>query len=231
MVFRYKQCLDSLYTTYLATKKQISYKTFLEFTSVLKLRVDHSWLETSSQKMFSYLSGGNDHPVVQAAISYIYIATLERKKTSFGLLAGLMAYVFLYKYGYDLNGMLVLEEELSQKRENMDKLLGEQTEKNLLTNFLEYFTEIYILCCEKILRQITNSKSRMDISSRFFDLNSRQKEILLFLEKPGSAITNRDVQKMFHISQITASRDLTDLASLGALFPHGKGRSVSYTKV
>ncbi len=44
-------------------------------------------------------------------------------------------------------------------------------------------------------------------------------------------ITNKKVQKLFKVSQITASRDLAKLASVGLLFTHGKGRSVYYTKV
>jgi len=61
-------------------------------------------------------------------------------------------------------------------------------------------------------------------------LNDRQNKILERLENPNLKITNKDVQKMFGVSQITASRDLSKMANLGILLPHGKGRSVFYTK-
>ena len=62
-------------------------------------------------------------------------------------------------------------------------------------------------------------------------LTERQKKIMEKLENPNIQITNRDVQKMFTVSQITASRDLSKMVNLGILLPHGKGRSIFYTRV
>lgn len=65
----------------------------------------------------------------------------------------------------------------------------------------------------------------------FFELNDRQKSILNMLDQPTASITNRLTQKAYKVSQITASRDLAKLTTLGFLFSHGKGRSVYYTRV
>ena len=61
-------------------------------------------------------------------------------------------------------------------------------------------------------------------------LTIRQKEILYLLEKPETPITNKQIQQVFKVSQITASRDLARLSIVGLLLPHGKGRATYYTK-
>jgi len=78
---------------------------------------------------------------------------------------------------------------------------------------------------------IKGLKSQDNLPSSFWKLNGRQQSILSVLENPGEKITNKDVQKKFGVSQITASRDLSHLTTLGLLLAHGKGRSVYYTKV
>jgi Fic family protein len=61
-------------------------------------------------------------------------------------------------------------------------------------------------------------------------LTQRQRTILHLLDNPEAIITNKTVQTHCRVSQITASRDLGKLASLLLIAPHGKGRSVSYTR-
>jgi predicted HTH transcriptional regulator len=63
-----------------------------------------------------------------------------------------------------------------------------------------------------------------------YQLSLRQKQILSLAEPPNTLVSNKLVQDTFRISQITASRDLAKLASLGLLIPHGHGRSTSYSK-
>ena len=72
---------------------------------------------------------------------------------------------------------------------------------------------------------------RVSLPATFWEITTRQKEIMMYLENPTASVTNKTVQKLFNISQITASRDLARLANLGLLLAHGKGRSVYYTKV
>ncbi len=69
------------------------------------------------------------------------------------------------------------------------------------------------------------------MAQSYFELNDRQTSILNMLDLPQGSITNRKIQKAYKVSQITASRDLAKLTTLGFLFSHGKGRSVYYTKV
>ena len=63
------------------------------------------------------------------------------------------------------------------------------------------------------------------------ELNERQKVIMTLLDDPQAIITNRTIQKIFHVSAITSSRDLAKLTMLGLLIQQGKGRSVRYTRI
>ncbi|OGK57462.1 hypothetical protein A3H83_03340 [Candidatus Roizmanbacteria bacterium RIFCSPLOWO2_02_FULL_39_8] len=77
---------------------------------------------------------------------------------------------------------------------------------------------------------MNDSSNNPIFSTRLLSLNSRQREIIQMLEDPKSRITNKQVQKKFSVSQITASRDLAKLTIVGVLFSHGKGRSTWYSK-
>jgi hypothetical protein len=62
------------------------------------------------------------------------------------------------------------------------------------------------------------------------DVSIRQAKILEICLSRGS-ISNRDVCDLFQVSEVTAGRDLADLAEKGHLRRVGKGRATSYTKV
>jgi Fic family protein len=181
--------------------------------------------------VLEYLQTGNENPIIQAGIAEIQISIINPFTSGNGRMARLMPYLFLYKYGYDFREMLNLEEfyrrdlvAFRQIRENV------RNTKNL-TLWLEYFTFGIITQLKKAIGIIEQSKFQTDIAASFWRLNDRQKQILLSLEQPGARITNKNIQKNFGVSQITASRELAKLVNLGLLFPHGKGRSVYYTKV
>ena len=100
-----------------------------------------------------------------------------------------------------------------------------------MTVWLEYFTFCAMSALEKALEVAKNLRFQEELPASFWKLNTRQKQILEALEKPDEKVTNKEVQKVFKVSQITASRDLTHMANLGLLLAHGKGRSVFYTRV
>ena len=151
---------------------------------------------------------------------------LESKK----IIATLHAYVFLYKYGYDFRELLNIEAEWIKNTDEHDYVLKTAQEYNNITTWLEYFTDVLISQTSQILQKMNDSSNNPIFSTRLLSLNSRQREIIQMLEDPKSRITNKQVQKKFSVSQITASRDLAKLTIVGVLFSHGKGRSTWYSK-
>jgi Fic family protein len=147
-------------------------------------------------------------------------------------IAHLTADLFLYKSGYSFKGFLAYEAswmgDEGAYKESHERALNAAS----LTIWLEYFAQNIVKQLENIVQLISKPKSpTLDLKKSFWKLNERQRSILNFLDQPQITITNRQVQKRYKISQITASRDLTKLANLGYLFSHGKGRSVYYTKI
>ncbi len=178
-------------------------------------------------KILNFIESGKEHPVIQAGLLQIEIIKLSPFENGTGRVARLLSHLILSKYGYDLRGLLVIEdyyrEDLMSLKEATRSI---ETRKNA-TNWLEYFTTGIKKGMERTLDNITKQNTAFD---RKWKLSNRQKIIFEKLDNPNIKITNREVCKMFSISQITASRDLSKMVNLGLLLPHGKGRSVFYTK-
>ena len=171
--------------------------------------------------LLTYLQAGQIHACIQAAIVHLYFFPSR--------LAYLSAGLFLAKAGYDLRGWLSLEDYWSQfKTEYLQTIQKANTSTNT-TLWLEYF-------CTAVASQMTTLKTAMlsyassPAPTTLKRLTIRQKEILYLLEKPETPITNKQIQQVFKVSQITASRDLARLSIVGLLLPHGKGRATYYTK-
>ena len=127
--------------------------------------------------------------------------------------------------------MLNLEEYYRRDIVTYHRMLEISKIQGNMTLFLEYFVYGMSASLEKIMDDIRSLKTGEYLPASFWKLNSRQKAIMETLENPEEKITNKQVQKRFNVSQITASRDLTNLTNLGLLLTHGKGRSIYYTKV
>lgn len=222
--------LDYITQEWLACQKPIPLKTVLFLHSLAcPGRLDVN--QESLRQCLSYLQSSNEHPVIQAGLIYFQIFALSPTTSDNNRLSCLLTYLFLYKEGFDCRGFLVLDEYFRRNLTDYQRLLKQAAQTGTQTWWLEYFAKGVELQLEKALKDTTSGKTGTKIPAAMFRLNGRQKEILALLENPDATITNRQVQKMCQVSQITASRDLAKLTSLGLLFAYGKGRSVYYTKV
>jgi prophage maintenance system killer protein len=181
--------------------------------------------------LFDYLQKGQDHPVIQAGIVQPEIIAITPFDNGNARIARLLSYLYLYRGGYDFREMLNLEEFYKRDVVTYKRMLEMSKIQGNMTLWLEYFTYGLGTQLEKTLDIIQNLKFQEEIPASFWKLNVRQRQILEKLEVPEEKITNKDVQKLFSVSQITASRDLTKMTSLGLLLAHGKGRSVYYSRV
>ncbi len=235
----YKDELFDIFLDWKASKNEVTVATVLQMFERLnsllpkdqkKDFVKYDIFEKSLERLLKYLQSGNDHPVVKSAVSYIYLGNMA----PFGQLSNrinlLLTYIFLYKEGYDVRRLLVIEEFLS----NPSILPGgiqSALKSGNLNEWLEFFIHSMTLSLEKALRNIAKDETISSAGGEFWDLNERQKKVLKLFEDPGLSVTNRMVQSKFNVSQITASRDLARLADMGLIAPHGKGRSVYYIKL
>jgi len=220
-IVRYKEALDYIYWEFLSSQKTLGIKAVYDIYDTISTsggRLE----EGKVRRLLDYLSTSPDHPVIQAGIVH---EEIQNEPLRF-----LLTLLFLYNRGYDFRGLLVLEEYFRKNIVPYREVLSIANQTRNLTLWLEFFAEGIINQLEEALKDIENLSYKTTLPAAFFNLNDRQKHILTFLEEPGSRITNKKVQNIFNISQITASRDLAHLKTLGLLISHGKGRSVYYTR-
>ena len=232
LIFAQRSVYDFIHTNWRANPKPINIATFETIFDLLytKKRQQFSKVETSLKELLDYLSAQEEHPVIQAAIAHIHILTLPDLPDA-GLLARAAHYLYLSKYGYDLRGYVYPEKLWFSDKATYRHIADMYTHEHSLNPWLSYMAETAETNLESITTDIQESRFHIEFPASFWELNDRQKELLKSMDSPDATITTKKAQKHFKTSQITASRDLTKLASLGLLYPHGKGRSIYYTKI
>ncbi len=103
--------------------------------------------------------------------------------------------------------------------------------ENNATAWLEFVVEAATHQLTKLLKYISSKEYEFPTDNSLVELNERQKSVLATLTEPGSKISNREIQKHFKVSPITAARDLAKLTQFGFVVPLGRGRSTYYTKI
>lgn len=232
-ILGYKRAFDSIRENWLLNQKSISSRHILdiaEASGVTFSRTVFNPLRDALDNILTYLQSHDDHPLIQAALAQSKMREIGPFEENTEWIGRLSSYLFLYKYGLDFRGLLVLEEGWAIDKVMYKKALESVKTDINVNRWLFYFISSMAGSLENIVDQLIKPGFLSEAPPSFFALNDRQKEILSMLDQPGIIMTNRKAQKMCKISQITASRDLARLASLGLIFPYGKGRSTYYTK-
>lgn len=228
--FNFKKALDLITIKWISSKKQVELTDITNLNQQLQLGKLNIKADDLSNSL-SYFQNSNEHPIVQAGLAHYQIYALSPAGNRNSRFSSLISYLFLYKEGFDFRGLLVVDEYLRKNYADYILNLSNAVETGAQTIWLEFFSKAVLASLEKATERINNLTGENTPAHLPKNLSERQKEILLLLDSPESSINNRQVQKIFKISQITASRDLSRLASLLLVFPHGKGRSIYYTKV
>lgn len=230
MVISYKNGLDYLYHNWLVNTEPVTAQSFIElyesaFIGSLKIStqdLDHA---------LKYIQINPEYPVIQAALAQFMTLDLYPFSENNELFAHLVFLMFLYKTGYDFRRMITLEEYFFKDIAHYKDLITKLRRQPNITEWLEYITSGIVIQLTECIKNISIEKQTPSLIPYSLQLNERQQEIVKLLEQPGLKINNAMVQKLYKVSQITASRDLAKLTTLGLLFPLGKGRSTYYTKV
>lgn len=230
-VLNYREAIDHIAREWQGSGNPVDATAIINLHKIIgsgALRVPQAGL----QHLLDYLQARMENPIIQAAIICIELEKMQLFTEHNSLIAHLAADLFLSKYGYDFKGFLSYEtawmEDVKTFKDNHDRALSAVG----LTLWLEYFALSVLEQAESISQSLTKPKVQVpDVRESFWKLNERQKSILNTLDQPEITITNRQIQKKYKTSQITASRDLAKLTNLGFLFSHGKGRSIYYTKI
>ncbi len=237
-IVNYKKALDYINQNWYVTTRPVLPQTILKLHEIACSPTISSSLgdlfrqsEESLDRFLNYLQTGEENAIIQAGIAQIEIVHLKPFTDGNGRAARLSSLLLLHKYGYDFRGLLVLSEFWRRDVVAFRQITKSVLRRENLTLWLEYFAHAVVSQLEKTVKTIDSMQFKSDLPESYWELNERQKQILSTLDQPAATIKNKQAQKMFKISQITASRDLAKLVSLGLVFAHGKGRSVYYTKV
>lgn len=232
-IYGYKQAMDLLRQYWLVSPRKVDLDTIIKIHNVMfhdKLKIQEKRLT----EVLDYMQTASENPVIQAGIAKLAFMALAPFNEGNELTSTLYSYLFLYKAGLDFNSMLVLEEGWATDSKEFFGQYGKATSSTNVTSWLEYYSRMMARSLDQSYRKMLLSVKNVDQqgnSKLATELNDRQRSILALFEDPNYSVTNRIVQKLFKVSQITASRDLAKLASLGLLFVYGKGRSIRYTKI
>lgn len=235
-VLSYERALDYIQEIWAASPKPIGISTVHTLADmVLGQSPDAvgraiTAVEPSIRTLLEYLENQTDHPVIQAGIALCLLSTGAAIPSDSGVVARLMGTTFLAKYGYDIRGLLTIEKHWLMNESSYSIALNSLKQQGNLNHWLLFYVSTMEANLRERFEDLSNFKIHQDFSSEFWELNDRQKGILTHLSDPTSSITNRKVQQLFAVSQITASRDLAKLNTLGLIFPHGAGRSITYTR-
>lgn len=230
-IINYKKAIDFISKNWLISRNNVLVKDLLILYDMLcngRLLIPFLRL----QELLNYIQAREDHPIIQAGLINIGISKLQPFSKGNARVSRLLSYLFLFKYGYDIRGLVEFEKYWFENKESYLDALRIGIEGSSVTIWIEFFSQSILNSLDSTNKKIkAEAFEIMDTDSSFWKLNDRQKSILVLFEQPRISITNKKVQQLFNVSQITASRDLSRLASLGLVFTHGKGRSVYYTKI
>lgn len=228
-IIKYKKALDYIDANWRVTQKPLKTDDILalyEIGCYGKLRISKKELD----EILQYLQKAQENPVISAAIGTICFTMLRPFTDDNDKMARLLGTLLLQKSGYDFRQLFSLPEIWSSHIITINAFIKSFRNNSNITLWLEDFAFNVLTYAEQVKEKLYSSAHRSIPKRAFSNLTERQKEILLSFDYPDAKVTNKKVQAKFHVSQITASRDLQKLSLLGLLFSRGKGRSVYYTR-
>lgn len=169
-------------------------------------------------------------PVVEAGIIHYEIVRIHPFIDGNGRTARIMATLVLYKRGFDAKRFFALDDYYDHDRRGYYAALKsvDQDTKNL-TKWLEYFTDGVAVSTKAVRDKVLGlSKDIKFLKERGqVALTERQMKIVEWMIEKGQ-ITNRDIRKMFNISNRAAVDEISKLLELKVIKKTGKGRSIKY---
>jgi Fic family protein len=171
--------------------------------------------------------------VIAAGLTHYEMVRIHPFIDGNGRTARIMATLVLYKSGFDLKRFFALDDYYDHDRPAYYAALQTVDPETIdVTKWLEYFTEGVATSIktvkEKVLglsKDIKVLKERGQVA-----INERQMKIVEWIVGEGR-ITNRDIQRMFEISNTSAKHELAKLKDLGVIEQRGKGRNVHYVLI
>lgn len=173
------------------------------------------------EKLLAYCHGGIDHPAVCAAVSHIWFEKIHPFLDGNGRVGRLLAQAILRKDGYDLGGIVPLEEYLDEHRDAYYSALSRDTGD--VTEFVEFFLGALVHQAKKTLEQAT-----APIASYRAELLPRRAEILDIIGDHKTMSFDGIARRFRAVSAGTIHYDLAYLVKHGYIKKLGSTRGAVY---
>ncbi|MDR0912820.1 MAG: Fic family protein [Methanobrevibacter sp.] len=181
-------------------------------------------------KWFNLVDNIHLNPIIVAGLTHYEIVRIHPFIDGNGRIARTMATLALYKQGFDLKRFFALDDYYDIDRPRYYAALRSVDPKTRdLTEWLNYFTDGVAFSMKAVREKvITLSKNVKNLKeSGQIALNERQMAIVEKILSDGK-ITNRDIQKMFSISDTMARKETVKLEKLNVIKREGSGRNTHY---
>jgi Fic family protein len=181
-----------------------------------------SWINSKESKELD--------PVIEAGVVHYELVRIHPFVDGNGRTARVLAALILYLRGFDTNQFFCLDDYYDSDRPAYYKALQSVKPDILdLTDWLGYFVEGVNISTEAVKERIVrlSSKRLRKAKGRQIALTERQMRIIEFINQNGK-ISNRDVQKMFKLSDEGALKEIKKLINLEIIKSEGKGRALHY---
>ncbi|MEK7517871.1 MAG: Fic family protein [Patescibacteria group bacterium] len=162
-----------------------------------------------------------NHPAIKAALAHFAFEKIHPFLDGNGRVGRLLSNCVLRNSGYDFRGLVVLEEYLSDHREEYYDLLTSVNKD--ITDFVEFFTEAIAQSAEKIIGELQTSKD--DASDT---LLPRRQEILAIVQDHKMVSFNFIKRSFQKIPDSSLHYDLKMLIHKGFIKKLGSTRGVLY---
>mgnify|MGYP001139751977 CR=1 FL=1 len=168
--------------------------------------------------------------ILEAGVAHYEFVRIHPFVDGNGRTARVLATWILYKRGFDTKQFFTLDDYYDSDRPAYYKALQSVNQATLdMTKWVEYFVEgVHVSVQEVKERVIRLSSERLRKTKKGqIALTERQMQIVEFINQHGK-ITNRDVRKLFKLSDEGALKEIKKLVKLGVIRSSGKGRSLHY---
>ena len=170
---------------------------------------------------------------VRAAIAHLYFESIHPFEDGNGRIGRAIAEKALSQtLGRPV--LLSLSKTIEADKRSYYTALESGQRSNQITPWIQYFVQTTLLAQRQALQLITFTLAKTKFLDRFKNqLNERQLKVILRMFDAGpdgfeGGMNAGKYQSLTGTSKATATRDLQELAAIGALIPQGGGRSTRY---
>ena len=171
-------------------------------------------------------------PLLKAGMVHYQLVAIHPFLDGNGRTARALANLILYHAGYDIKRLFSLEEYYDANPTGYYEALRSVQTTGEFTTWLEYFTAGIAEEIQKIKELVLKHSRDRALRDKIgqVELSSRQLEVLSYVEKNGQ-ITNRELQGLVQLSNVSAYKELMTLVEIGVLKKEGRGRATHYVLV